>query len=157
MISPLRRATQVAADRPAVRCGDTELTYAEMGERCARLAGALRALGLEAGDRVGVVSPNCHRYLEIYQAVPAAGMVLVPLNQRHTDAELHYALEDAGARALFAGRPTADLPGCVRHVFDVGDGYEALLAGADPVASLGEGVVEEDLAGLFYTGGTTGA
>ena len=96
MISPLRRAVQVAADRPAVVCGHTRLTYAEMWERCRRLVGALRALGLEEGDRIGVVSPNCHRYLEIYQAVPGAGFVLVPLNQRHSDAELRYALEDAG-------------------------------------------------------------
>src|SRR4051794_858505 len=157
MLSPLRRAVQVAAGRPAVRCGNTELTYAEMWERCARLAGALRALGLEEGDRVGVVSPNCHRYLEIYQAVPGSGMVLVPLNQRHTDAELRYALEDAGVEVLFAGRPTGDLPDCVRHLFDLGEDYEALLAGAEPLASLGDGVGEDDLAGLLYTGGTTGA
>jgi long-chain acyl-CoA synthetase len=135
MISPLRRATQVGAGRAAVRCGPLELTYAEMWERCRRLAGALRGLGLQEGDRVGVVSPNCHRYLEIYQAVPGAGMALVPLNQRHTDAELRYALEDAGAKALFAGRPTADLPSCVRHVIDVGEGYERLLAGADRTTS----------------------
>jgi long-chain acyl-CoA synthetase len=157
MISPLRRAVLVGDSRPAVRCGALELTYAEMWERCARVAGALRGLGLEPGDRVGIVSPNCHRYLEVYQAVPGAGMVLVPLNQRHTDAELRYALEDAGAKALFAGRPTADLPPCVRHVFDLGADYEELLAGAEPAPDLGDDVVEDDLAGLFYTGGTTGA
>jgi long-chain acyl-CoA synthetase len=157
MISPLRRAVLVGANRPAVRCGSVELTYPETWERCRRLAGALRGLGLEEGDRVGIVSPNCHRYLEVYQAVPGAGMVLVPLNQRHTDAELRYALEDAGARVLFAGRPTADLPPCVRHVIDLGAGYEELLAGSAPVDDLGDGVVEDDLAGLFYTGGTTGA
>src|SRR3954468_1730571 len=128
LISPLRRAVQVGANRPAVVCGDMRVTYAEMWERCGRLAGALRGLGVEEGDRVGVVSPNCHRYLEIYQAVPGAGMVLVPLNQRHSDAELRYALEDSGTKVLFAGRPTADLPPCVRHVFDLGAGYEQLLA-----------------------------
>src|SRR3954464_14452578 len=132
MISPLRRATQVGAGRPAVRCGATTLRYAEMGERCARLAGALYGLGLEAGDRVAVMSPNCHRYLEIYQAVPGAGLVLVPLNQRHTDAELRYALEDAGAKVLFAGRPVGDVPECVQAVVEMGAAYEALLAGAAP-------------------------
>jgi long-chain acyl-CoA synthetase len=156
MISPLRRATQVAADRPAVTCGDTQLTYAEMWDRCRRLAGALRALGVEEGDRVAIVSPNCHRYLEVYQAVPGAGMVLVPLNQRHSDAELRYALEDAGAKVLFAGRPVDDLPDCVSTVIDMGDAYEALIDGAEP-ADFPEHVGEEDLAGLFYTGGTTGA
>ena len=155
MISPLRRATQVAAGRPAVRCGETELTYTQVWVRCRRLAGALRGLGLQEGDRVGVVSPNCHRYLEIYQAVPGAGMVLVPLNQRHSDAELRYALDDADAKVLLAGRPTADLPPCVEHVIEVGEAYEELIAGTAP-ADFPAHIGEEDLAGLFYTGGTTG-
>jgi long-chain acyl-CoA synthetase len=155
MISPLRRAVQVGADRTAVVCGDVRLTYAEMWERTRRLAGALRGLGVQDGDRVAVVSPNCHRYLEIYQAVPGAGTVLVPLNQRHSDAELRYALEDSGAKVLFAGRPVGDVPDCVEAVIEVGEAYEALLAGAAP-ADFPAHIGEEDLAGLFYTGGTTG-
>src|SRR3954452_3094351 len=155
MISPLRRATQVAADRTAVVCGGARLSYAEMAERCRRLAGALYGLGVAQGDRVAVVSPNCHRYLEIYQAVPGAGMVLVPLNHRHSDAELRYALEDSGAKLLFAGRAAPDLPWCVRTVVAMGEDYEALLAGAAPAEFPGH-IGEEDLAGLFYTGGTTG-
>jgi len=156
MLSPLRRAVQVAGARPAVTCGDVTLTYTEMWDRCRRLAGALRALGLSDGDRVGVVGPNCHRYLELYVTLPAAGFVIVPLNQRHTDAELRYALEDSGAKVLFAGRPVADLPACVGTVIDMGEGYEALLAGAGPADFPGH-IGEEDLAGIFYTGGTTGA
>jgi long-chain acyl-CoA synthetase len=156
MISPLRRAVQVGAERPAAVCGDLRLSYAETWERCRRLAGALRALGLQAGDRVGIVGPNCHRYLELYQAVPGAGLVIVPLNQRHSDAELRYALDDGGVRVVFAGRPIADLPACVSDVVDMGDDYEALLADATP-ADFPDDVGEDDLAGLFYTGGTTGA
>src|SRR4051794_21912606 len=156
MISPLRRAVQVAAGRPAVTCGEVSLTYAETRDRCRRLVGALRGIGVEEGDRVAVVGPNCHRYLELYQAVPGAGLVVVPLNQRHSDAELRYALEDSGAKALFAGRPVAGLPGCVSTVVDMGDGYEDLLAGASPV-DFPDRVGEDNLAGLFYTGGTTGA
>src|SRR5919202_1373667 len=129
MIWPLRRAVQVAPERPAVRFEDVELTYAQAWDRCGRVAGALRGLGLERGDRVAVVAQNSHRYLELYQAVPGAGLALVPLNHRHADAELRYAIEDAGARVLFADRELADFP---------------------------DDVAEEDLAGLFYTGGTTG-
>jgi long-chain acyl-CoA synthetase len=149
MIDPLRRATLIAADRVAVRCGDVELTYAEMWDRCRRLVGALRRMGVEDGDRVAVVSPNCHRYLELYQAIPGAGMVLVPLNPRHTDAELGYALEDSGAKVLFKGRE-APFDG-----IDLHEEYEELIAGvpADEFPDL----AEDTLAGLFYTGGTTGA
>src|SRR3954463_6902300 len=156
MISPLRRATQVAADRTAVVCGGARLSYAEMAERCRRLAGALYGLGVAQGDRVAVVSPNSHRYLELYQAVPGAGMVLVPLNHRHSDAELRYALEDSGARVLFSAREIADLPACVSEVVDAADGYEDLLAAATP-ADFPDDVAEDEVAGLFYTGGTTGA
>ena len=84
MIGPLERATQVALDHTAVTCGEVQLTYGETWERCRRLVGGLQALGIGRGDRVGVVGPNCHRFLELYQALPGAGMVVVPLNQRHT-------------------------------------------------------------------------
>src|SRR3954469_7843298 len=133
MISPLRRAGQVGAGRVAATCGEVSLTYAEMWDRCRRLAGALRGIGVERGDRVAVVSTNCHRYLEVYQAVPGAGMVIVPLNQRHTDAGLAYALEDAAAPGLFPPPRPEGLPPCVEHVIDLGEGYERLLADAADV------------------------
>jgi long-chain acyl-CoA synthetase len=155
MIGPLRRAVQVGRHRDAITCGDVTLSYAETWERCCRLAAGLRGLGVQRGDRVAVVGPNCHRYVELYQAVPGAGMVLVPLNQRHTEAELRYALEDSGTKVLFAGRDIGGLADCVEHVVDLDAGYEALLAAAPPldIAEVGE----DALAGLFYTGGTTGA
>jgi long-chain acyl-CoA synthetase len=154
MIDPLRRAVQVAADRSAVRCGDAELTYGQTRDRCLRLVGALQRLGVRRGDRVAVVAPNCHRYLELYQAVPGAGMVIVPLNQRHTATELGYALEDSGARVLFLG-PGVDAP-AVEHVIRLDDEYEDLIAGAPP-AAFPDALPDDTLAGLFYTGGTTGA
>src|SRR4051794_37974098 len=127
-----------------------------MWERCRRLAAGLGALGLKRGDRVAVVARNSHRYLELYQAVPGAGFVLVPLNHRHADAELRYALEDSGARVLFADRSVSDPPACVEHVIDAAEGHEELLAAAEPVSDFPDDVGEDDLAGIFYTGGTTG-
>jgi long-chain acyl-CoA synthetase len=163
MISPLRRAVRVGTSRTAVTCGDTQLSYGEMWERCQRLARGLRRLGLESGDRVAVVGPNCHRYLELYLTVPAAGLVIVPLNPRHTPGELRYALEDSGARVLFTGIGDQGLGDVVERVIDMGDGYERLLDEAgcrsdDEEAAPLFAVDDEDaLAGLFYTGGTTGA
>jgi acyl-CoA synthetase (AMP-forming)/AMP-acid ligase II len=101
MTAALRRAEQTAADDTAVICGTDSFTYAELADRCRRLGGALRGLGLEAGDRVAVVGPNCHRYLELYLGIPAAGLALVPLNARHSAAELRYAIEDALWRACW--------------------------------------------------------
>jgi long-chain acyl-CoA synthetase len=156
MIGPLRRAVQVAPERSAVRCGEIDLTYAETWQRARRLIGALQRLGVGAGDRVAVAGRNCHRYLELYQAVPGAGMVLVPLNQRHTAAELRYALEDSGATVLFAGERVDCPRDVVETVIDLEEGYESLLDGA-PALDFPDDLPADTLAGLFYTGGTTGA
>ena len=105
---------------------------------------------------MAIVGRNCHRYLEVYQGVPAAGLLLVPLNQRHGEAELRYALEDSGAEVLFVA-PGIDYPrDAVAHVIDLEDGYEAFLAAATPAEPL-QRLDEDAVAGLFYTGGTTGA
>src|SRR5262245_5111167 len=94
LLSPLRRAVTVGGDRPAV-VGPGGLTYRELWARCRRLTGALAGLGLEPGARVAVAAGNSAAYLELYQTVPGAGYVLVPLNTRHTRAELAYALSDS--------------------------------------------------------------
>ena len=156
LIGPLSRAVQIAPERVAVRCGGVGLTYAQVWDRAGRLVAALQALGVGAGDRVAVVGRNCHRYLELYQAVPGAGMVLVPLNQRHTATELGYALEDSGAKVLFAGSGVDYPQGVVERVIDLDEGYETLLAGATP-ATFPDSLPADTVAGLFYTGGTTGA
>jgi len=153
---PLRRAVQVAPAKTAVVCEDVALTFADFEDRCARLAGGLVELGLTKGDRVAILAQNSHRYLEVYVAVPAAGMVVVPLNSRHANAELVYALRDSGADVLITDRDPAPFQDLVRHVVRIPDAYERLLA-RSPAVTLGNGVVESDLAGLFYTGGTTGA
>jgi long-chain acyl-CoA synthetase len=156
MLSPLRRAVQVGAARNAVTCGQSEYSYAEMWDRCCRLISGLHSLGLHACDRVAVVGPNCHRYLELYQAVPGGGMSIVPLNARHTAAELRYALDDSGTRVLFSGMADLDFSDVVEHTIDLDTGYESLIASADEADAPDE-LDENAVAGLFYTGGTTGS
>jgi long-chain acyl-CoA synthetase len=153
---PLRRALQVAPGKTAVVCEDVALTFAAFAERCARLSGALRALGLAKGDRVAILAQNSHRYLEVYVGVPAAGLVVVPLNTRHADPELVYALRDSGATVLITDRDPTPFRELVRRVVALPHDYEALVA-SHPGVALGADVTESDLAGLFYTGGTTGA
>jgi long-chain acyl-CoA synthetase len=153
----LGRAELIAADLPAVVCGDLELSYGELAPRVRKLGGALAALGLEAGDRVAVVGSNCHRYLELYLGVPGAAMALVPLNSRHTPAELRYALEDSGARVLFHGDgiELGEAADCVERVIELGPEYDELVAAAPEVGF--PDLADDTPAGLFYTGGTTGA
>lgn len=153
---PLIRAAKTSPGREAIVCGDVRLTYGEFLARCRKVAGLLDQLGIEPGERVAVLTANSHQYIELYCAVPAAGRVVVPLNTRWAEPELRYALEDAGVNTLIIDRDPGALADTVGRVISMPDEYEALLAGAAE-ADLGVGIDETTLAGLFYTGGTTGA
>jgi long-chain acyl-CoA synthetase len=152
---PLNRALRIAPEACAVVCDGRRRSYAELAARCSKLAGGLRKLGLNAGDRVGVISLNSDRYLELYLGVPAAGLVLVPVNSRLAPAEMRAILADAEVSVVFTD---AEYPGAaaVDRVLSIPGDYEALIAGADEEPPLRE-VSEDDLAVLFYTSGTTGA
>jgi len=151
---PLKRAVQVAPDKVALIDGQARFTYRELQDRCARLVAGLYSLGVEKGDRVAIWSDNNHEYIETYVGVPAGGLIIVPLNTRHAEPELRYALEDSKTRVLITDRDASAMSDICEHIIQIGDEYEALLDTA-PYA-LGENLTESDLAGLFYTGGTTG-
>ncbi len=153
-VDPLNRAVQVAPDKTAVIDEGQKFTYRELRNRCARLVAGLYALGLERGDRVAIWSDNNHQYIEAYVGIPAGGLVVVPLNTRHAEPELRYALEDSGTKVLITDRDASGMNDICDHVIQIGDEFETLLAGEPH--DLGAGVTEDDLAGLFYTGGTTG-
>ncbi len=165
----LHRAMQQKPDKTAVRFGSRSKSFREFGERVARLAGALRKLGMKNGDRVAMLSLNSDRYLEYQMAVPWGGGVLNPCNIRWSPAEILYSLEDSGSQILLvddAFRAAAEqLRGqstTLRELIYCGDGavpagmlgYEALLDSAAPVPDAYRH--GDDLAGIFYTGGTTG-
>ena len=97
----LRYAAQQYPAKTAVVCGEHRITYAQFADRAARLAGALRAMGVHPGNRVAFLSGNCHRLLEAYYGVLEAGAVLLPLNIRLAGPELAYILNDSEARILF--------------------------------------------------------
>lgn len=152
---PLEHARLTAAHKEAVVCGQDRLDYEAVWSRCRRLAGHLASLGLQRGDRVAIVAQNCHRYLEAYLAIPSAGYIIVPLNARSTIPELEYAARDSQARVLLTDRAPSALDSFFERVIRLPDGYEQAIADAEP-ADLGVDVNENDLAGIFYTGGTTG-
>ncbi|MCZ6640499.1 MAG: long-chain-fatty-acid--CoA ligase [Gammaproteobacteria bacterium] len=152
---PLRRAIQVAPNKIAVIDEGASFSFAELYDRCSALVGALQALGLNRGDRVAILAGNSHQYLETYLGVPAGGFVVVPLNTRHAEPELRYALEDSGAKVLLTDRDPGVFADVVAHIISIPEQYESLLVDAS-ATMLGDELGENDLAGLFYTGGTTG-
>ena len=78
----LRRNAQALGQRPAVVHGERRMNYAELEERCNRLASALRDRGLERHDRVAILAPNTPALLEAHYGIPLAGGVLVAMNTR---------------------------------------------------------------------------
>ena len=165
----LHRAAAARPEGIATICGNRRRTFAECRERVARLAGALRALGVSAGDRVGILSLNTDRYIEAYMAIAWAGAVFNPVNTRWSGAEIAYSLDDCDTRVLLVDDAYAPMAAELRQksqslatLVHAGDGstpegmqsYEALVARHDPVPDAGRR--GKDLAGVFYTGGTTG-
>ena len=97
----LHRAVQQQPDALMTICGERRRTYREVADRVARLAGALRGLGVGPGDRVGILALNSDRYAEYLLAVPWANGVLNPVNIRWSAAEIAYSLMDCDTRVLF--------------------------------------------------------
>ena len=111
----LHRAAYMYPDKVAVVDGKRRYSYRELAERSWRLANALRSAGLAKGDRVAALLFNSPAMLEAHFGVPAAGGILVAVNNRLSSAEVGYILQHSGARYLLldtaleahAGRPPA--------------------------------------------------
>jgi acyl-CoA synthetase (AMP-forming)/AMP-acid ligase II len=165
----VRRAVKQNSRGRVTVFGKRARCWDEFEVRVARFAGGLQSLGVRPGERVAILALNSDRYLETYVAVPWAGAVVVPLNMRWSPAENIYAINDSGARFLLVDEMFAALAASIRSeiasvsaVIHMGDGatpagmmsYEHLIESSVPFPDAGR--TGEDLAGIFYTGGTTG-
>jgi acyl-CoA synthetase (AMP-forming)/AMP-acid ligase II len=180
--SIMRYGTSIYGDREVVTCtqdGTRRRTYAEAGRRAARLANALRGLGVDADQRVGTFMWNNAEHLEAYLAVPSMGAVLHTLNIRlapaevgyvATHAEDHAVIVDASLVPKFAeilplapsirhvivsGGRLADTPGADQLTGVALHEYEELLA-AEPDSFDWPQLDERSAAAMCYTSGTTG-
>jgi acyl-CoA synthetase (AMP-forming)/AMP-acid ligase II len=165
----LHRNLQQSPNRPATIYRDRVRTVAESVDRIARLAGALTGLGVQRGDRVGILALNSDRYQEYFHAVPWMGAAINPVNIRWSPAEVAYSLIESDTRVLFVDDAFAPVIPALREQFPglstvihCGDGdlpagalsYEALVADNAPIEDTRTG--GDRLLGVFYTGGTTG-
>jgi long-chain acyl-CoA synthetase len=165
----IRHTVQLCSDRNATRFAGRSQTWRQLQDRIARLAGGLHSLGIDEGDRVAVLALNSDRYYEYYYGVSWAGAVFVPVNTRLAPAEFIHWLNDSGSRAVFVDDTFLDAIAGIRdqldsieHYIYMGDsdlpeGYvshEHLITNHPPAVASKRG--GDDMAGLFYTGGTTG-
>jgi long-chain acyl-CoA synthetase len=164
----LERTGRLLADREAVVDGKTRWSYGELHRRVAGFDAALDRIGLTAGDVVGVLAMNSAAHLVVWLAIPRSGRVLNDLDVRLAPAELRFILADSGARALIvddafldAGRGLARSCTTVESLIYAGTGVtpSGCLSFAELTDAPGRPLSPVDpdtIAGIFYTGGTTG-
>jgi fatty-acyl-CoA synthase len=179
-VSFVERSAEVFGDLPAVVHGARRYTWTVTRERSARLAAALRALGVARGTTVTVMLPNTPEMVEAHYAVPALNAVLNTLNTRLDAPLLAWQMHHCEAAVLItdtefspvmkeALRLLRDEHGRTPMVIDVADSeytgagerlgthdYESLLAAHAPLTRLDGPADEWDAIAVSYTSGTTG-
>jgi fatty-acyl-CoA synthase len=140
-------------------------TYAEMNDRCARLAAYLRHAGVARGDRVAVLCHNSTDIFEIQFACCKLGAAFVPLNWRLASAEIAAIMQNAAPAVLIHGAEFLDIAqalrtdGLVNHIIATGDGldseYERAIRSSDPLDTPAS-LTHDDVLAIMYTSGTTG-
>jgi long-chain acyl-CoA synthetase len=149
------------ADDAALRIEDVVITYAELDEATARVAGLLRERGLEPGDRVGIMLPNVPQFAFAYYGVLRAGGVVVPMNVLLKQREVEFYLGDPEAKVIFAWHEFAEAAD--QGALAVGAecivvepvSFGQLLGSAEPFEEVVDRAAD-DTAVILYTSGTTG-
>ena len=145
----LRRAGKLYPNKTAVVDGERRFTYAEFQAWVNQLAHALLSLGIEKGDRVCILSPNSHFFLESYYGVTQIGAILVPLNYRLTVADHEYIINHAGVKAVIADYEYTNLVDEIRPRLSTVERW--IVAGDDVAAPEGWLSWEEMIAGQPVT------
>lgn len=158
---------RVRPNKTALICGERALTYAQLNARARRVANALSALGVQAGDRVAVMAHNSIELLEVTGGLSKLSAIAVLLNYRLRPQEIAYIVNDSQAKVVIAG---ADMLDVVNESRALASGdipciamtdtapaswlpYEALLASASENLPEGIGGLGSTMS---YTSGTTG-
>ncbi|HLY53398.1 MAG TPA: acyl-CoA synthetase [Steroidobacteraceae bacterium] len=179
-VSFLERSAEVFGDLPAVVHGARRYTWSETRERSARLAAALKSLGIRRGATVSVMLANTPEMIEAHYAVPALNAVLNTLNTRLDAALLAWQMQHCETEVLIGDREFGGVlgealrllreqHGRTPQLIEVddseysgggaalgGEEYEALLARHAPLAALAGAQDEWDAIAVSYTSGTTG-
>lgn len=156
----------------ALVCDQSRLTFEDLSKRVNRLSNALNALGLNKGDKLAVVMPNCLDVLVTYWAAVQIGVVLVPLSPLLRGSALASLLIDSDSVAIVLADSMADEVDSVRSQLPairtdrfikiggpVRGGYQnfdSLLDGASDSPPHPVDIVDDDVFNIIYSSGTTG-
>jgi len=170
----LGRSAARLGSKTAIICGDVRLSYAELEAAANRTANAFQNLGLAKGAKISIMARNVPEYAVSYFGAARSGHVLVHISTRYIADELAFVLNKSDSEALiveaaFADVAQAALKDCpaVRHLIVIAD-FEGTHPMPDEVTSFAELIADEetsapdveiletDLFGITFTGGTTG-
>ncbi|NIN94835.1 MAG: long-chain-fatty-acid--CoA ligase [Anaerolineae bacterium] len=158
---------QKYGDKTAFIFENASYTFKEVNQRINRLVNALSDLGVDKGDRVGVLAHNCPQYFEVF-GLGKAGRVCVPLNYRSVGRELVYLINNSEINTVIVESEFVDIINSIRHELDLVRNYVCLDAAVDnmmgyeqlisrfPADEPTGDVESDDPCVLFYTSGTTG-
>ena len=98
----IRASVEQYPDNVALEFFERTTTYAELGAEIERVAEGLRLLGVQKGDTVALVLPNCPQHIVAFYAVLRLGAIVVEHNPLYTPRELRHQFEDHGAKVVIA-------------------------------------------------------
>lgn len=154
----VRRGGVGSNDHVALAGAGQDVTYAALADRVARLGGVLHDMGIEAGDRVALLSPNCAELVETVLAASCIGATVVPLNLRLIPDELRFQVDDADCRAAVVHVAFADAARAAgiadRPHLTIGDDFDERRARREPFAA--PRPADDSVLVQLYTSGTTG-
>jgi len=169
----LRKAIKLFPEKRAIVCGGERWTYQNFNNRINRFSHALRGLGTGKDDKVAIIMPNCHYFLEAYYGITQLGAISVPINYRLSPKEIAFILQDSESKILvadpmFQGQIDpirGELPK-IEKIIWTGKGrgekesrdlnYENILQKVDAGEITPPAITGEDIAQIYYTSGTTG-
>jgi len=181
----LAKALKLFPQKRAIVCGNKHWTYQEFCSRIHQLSRCLKGFGLKKDDKVAILHPNCHTFLEAYYAIPQIGAISVPINTRLSPREIAFILQDSESKVLIADvmfknqldpirkeirgikkilwtgedpgySSPPDPHGRTRKNHSVDLNYEKALQQEDAGALPAPPTNGEDIAQIYYTSGTTG-
>ncbi len=167
----LDQGSRVAPEREAIVFEEERITHGQMRDRAYKLANGLKSLGLNKGDRVGVLLRNCSEWFDIFFALASLGAVIVPVNFLLKSREVEFIVNDSGATMLLVGEDLLDLVDlekkntpALREIIYIGKeihsspliSYSKLMDESEARPLSEEKVQRDDLFVFQYTSGTTG-
>jgi len=168
-----KKALKFFPKKRAIVCGAKGWSYQEFCDRMNRLSHGLKGMGVGKDDKVAILHPNCHYFLEAYYGIANIGAISVPINYRLSPGEIAFILRDSESKLLIADPMfqkqvdsiRTEVQG-IKGILWTGEGsitkesrdvsYEGLLRRSHLDALPEPKISDEDIAQIYYTSGTTG-